>query len=127
MSDDKNFVDGLFIKDIPDSAPAWILGSYSININKFKAWLDSVENQAVKGWINITIKKSQKGSRYAELDTYKPSSDAPQASSGYEKAKALSDSLKPQELPVVDVNDDMPPIEAFNDEPPLNVEDISFN
>jgi hypothetical protein len=69
----KNFVEGLFIKDRTDRTPDWILASYSINISKFKAWLDAQEQHAVRGWLNIDIKKSKEtGKKYAELNTYQP-------------------------------------------------------
>ena len=72
MSESKNFVDGLFIKDRTDRTPDFVLASYSINIANFRKWLEENEQHAVKGWLNIDIKKSQTGKKYAELNTYKP-------------------------------------------------------
>ena len=69
MSEFKNFVNGLFIKYRADWTLDFVSASYSIN--KFKQWLSENEHHAVKGWLNIDIKKSQNGSKYAELNSYK--------------------------------------------------------
>lgn len=79
MSESKNFVDGLFIKDRTDRTPDFVLASYSLNISKFKQWLSDNEHHAVKGWLNIDIKKSQNGNKYAELNSYKPQNVTPEA------------------------------------------------
>ena len=54
MSDDRDFVNGMIIKKPNDNAPDWV-----------KANPDDE-------WINIDIKESQKGTWYAERDTWKP-------------------------------------------------------
>lgn len=77
MSESKNFVDGLLIKDRTERTPDFILASYSINTSQFKQWLADNEQHAVKGWLNIDIKKSQIGNKYAELNTYKPQNVSP--------------------------------------------------
>ncbi len=64
------FVDGLNIKLPSEKAPTWILLQMGFNAHKFFQWCQ--EHQDDKGWVNITIKKSQKGSIYGELDTWKP-------------------------------------------------------
>ncbi len=111
------FVDGIFIKDIPDTAPEYILADYSINIDKFKAWLDLHSGKAVRGWLNITVKKSQAGKKYAQLNTYRPqesTSDAPQSPSQAENTENRFQFNKTEELPVIQQNED------------VNVEDIPF-
>lgn len=101
---DANFVDGIFIKDIPDTAPDYILGNYSINIPKFKKWLDDNEQHAVKGWLNITVKKSSKGNKYAVLDTYMSEKNK----EAYEKFKQVGRNLRQQEeLPTIQQGEDI--------------------
>lgn len=111
MSDAKTpiFVDGMFIKDIPDTAPDYILGSYSIKTDAFKKFLDANEKYAVKGWLNITIKKSTKGSRYAQLDTY-----------AYDKAQEAEHTA-----PHPEIAEDLPTIQQDTKDD-VNVEDIPF-
>jgi len=74
METDKVFVNGLVSKDVADSAPSWILGKMSIKVNELINWLEkNRELQDDNGWINLTVKRSQKtGKRYIEVDTWKP-------------------------------------------------------
>jgi len=68
---EKIFVNGLISKDIPDSAPDFILGNMSVNIKSFVDFLLANEKYAVNGWLNMTTKRSSKdGKRYTELDLY---------------------------------------------------------
>lgn len=71
---DKIFLNGIISKDIPETAPAWILGKFSMNVPELKKWLDDNSQRLMdNGWINFVIKKSEKtGKRYIEVDTYKP-------------------------------------------------------
>lgn len=42
----------------------------AVKAHKFFQWCQ--EHQDERGWVNITIKRSQKGTIYADLDTWKP-------------------------------------------------------
>lgn len=68
------FVDGLNIKLPSEKAPAWILLQMGFNAQKFFRWCQ--DHMDDKGWVNITVKKSQKGVIYGELDTWKPNKES---------------------------------------------------
>jgi len=68
---EKVFVNGFISKDVPDTAPDFILGNSSVNIKSFVDFLLANEKYAVNGWLNMTTKRSSKdGKRYTELDLY---------------------------------------------------------
>jgi hypothetical protein len=71
---DKIFVNGLISKDIPDTAPDWILGKHSIKVQDLIDWLTANKHLADKnGWINTVTKRSQTtGKRFIEVDTWQP-------------------------------------------------------
>ena len=104
MNDSKNFVDGLFIKDRNEKTPDFILASYSINVSKFGKWLSDNAPLAYKGWLNIDIKKSQAGIKYAELNTYKPSPEAQNQPVTNEIPDTRFQFNKKEELPVIQQN-----------------------
>jgi len=64
------FVDGYFTNDVPDSAPAFILGKGSFHVKKLKAWLEANEKYAVRDWISFTTMRSKNGTRYTAIDLY---------------------------------------------------------
>lgn len=67
------FADGLMWKDPHEKAPAWVKGDISINVSKFKSFLDdNIGHISEKGWMKIVMKESKSGSIYFELDTWKP-------------------------------------------------------
>jgi hypothetical protein len=72
--EEKIFVNGLISKDVADTAPEWILGKMSMQVNELINWLEKNRKlQDENGWINLTVKRSQKtGKRYIEVDTWKP-------------------------------------------------------
>jgi hypothetical protein len=67
---EKIFVNGFISKDVPETAPEFILGNASINIKSFMDFLLANEKYAVNGWINLSTKRSKDGKRYTELDLY---------------------------------------------------------
>jgi hypothetical protein len=69
----KIFVNGLLSKDVPDTAPEFILGKNSIKVNDLIQWLQENRHLADEnGWINTITKRSQStGKRYIEVDTWK--------------------------------------------------------
>lgn len=79
------FVDGVNIKFPSEKAPTWVLLQMGFNAAKFFRWCQ--DHQDGKGWVNITVKKSQKGTVYAELDTWKPQAQPTLADIGEAKQK----------------------------------------
>lgn len=77
MEQEKVFVNGLVSKDVPDTAPEWILGKMSIQVNELINWLEKNRKiQDDNGWINLTVKRSKNtGKRYIEVDTWKKTQD----------------------------------------------------
>ena len=71
----KVFADGFSFKK-GENAPQWVIGRQSIKVDEAIAFLRANEK---KGWVNIDIKQSQKGTYYCELDTWeaKPKAEAP--------------------------------------------------
>lgn len=69
----KIFVNGLLSKDVPDTAPEFILGKNSIKVDDLINWLQENRHLADEnGWINTITKRSQTtGKRYIEVDTWK--------------------------------------------------------
>lgn len=74
---EKTFINGLISKDVADTAPEWILGKMSIQVDDLKRWLNDNDKLADEnGWINLTVKRSQKtNKRYVEVDTWKPKTE----------------------------------------------------
>lgn len=70
MEKTKIFVQGTFIKDPLPQAPEFVLLNISYNKASFIKWLQ--EQPDVKGWVTTTVKRSPKGTIYAELDMWKP-------------------------------------------------------
>lgn len=64
------FTDGLVIRMPSEKAPDYILLKVAVKAHKFFQWCQNHQDE--KGWVNITIKRSQKGTIYADLDTWKP-------------------------------------------------------
>lgn len=96
---EKVFVDGINVQFPSDKAPEYILLKMGFNSAKFFRWCQ--DHQDDKGWVNITIKKSTKGTIYGELDTWKPKpveervDDAIQAE--FNEAVSLDDIASQQE------------------------------
>ena len=65
------FADGFNIYEPNEKTAHFLFGKASINVNKFKAFLDANVNE--KGYVNLNFPKSKKNNEpYAVLDTYKP-------------------------------------------------------
>lgn len=64
------FVEGISIREPSPKAPDFILLQQSFKAHDFFKWCQ--DHQDEKGWVNITLKRSKKGSIYGELDTWKP-------------------------------------------------------
>ncbi len=61
------FIDGMRISKPRANAPEFIKLNISIEVEKF---IEFAKKNAVKGWLNIDVKKSQKGVLYSALNTY---------------------------------------------------------
>jgi hypothetical protein len=68
MSDEKKFVEGLFVKE--KELKYGPLTELSFNVDKFTAWIEKHCNE--KGYVNVTIAKSKEGKPYAKLNDWKP-------------------------------------------------------
>lgn len=70
---EKIFVNGLISKDVPETAPEFILGKLSVKVSELSKWLNDNKGIADNDWINLTVMRSKiTGKRYIEVDTYKP-------------------------------------------------------
>ncbi len=74
MATDKIFTKGMFVKPPRDNAPDFVKGSVSFKAAEFVAFLR--EHVDEKGWVNVDLKVGQSGKWYAELNTWKPKSEA---------------------------------------------------
>ena len=75
MSEDNNFVDGLFVKQPHENAPDFVKMGISIKRADLGNWLRAKTDE----WINIQVKESKGGKWYAEVDTWKPESKQEEA------------------------------------------------
>lgn len=64
----KTFANGLIFKR-HEKAPDYVIGNLSVARDSFIDFLDEHEKN---GWVNLVIKKSQKGAYYIEVDTFDP-------------------------------------------------------
>lgn len=62
----KVFADGFSFKR-NDNAPEFVVGRQSIKVDEAMTFLQTHQKN---GWVNIDIKRSQKGTYYCELDTW---------------------------------------------------------
>ena len=72
MSNDtkeKVFLDGLLFKPPNNEAPEWVLSKVSMKVDEM---ITSLKNHESNGWVNLELKKGQKGNYYMEVDTWKP-------------------------------------------------------
>jgi hypothetical protein len=69
---EKVFAEGLNFKR-NDNAPEWVIGKLSTNKVQHIKWLEQQEGD----WVNMNIAKGQSGKFYIELDTWKPTGQAP--------------------------------------------------
>jgi hypothetical protein len=66
---EKEFPRGIMFKNPNENAPDFIKGKVSIKVDEFISYL---QEKADNGWVNLILKKSQKGTMYFDLDTWKP-------------------------------------------------------
>ena len=75
QQDDKVFGEGIFFKT-KDSAPEFVLGAVSIKVDEFIVFL---KDNVKKGWVNMDLKLSKKGTHYFQVDTWEPKPKDPDA------------------------------------------------
>lgn len=92
MSEEKIFAQGFLFKR-NDKAPDFVIGNLSIKLEEAIPFLEDHEK---KGWVNLSIKKSQGGKYYLDLDTFEPKGES--TGSKYSK--------KPQETAPAETLDD---------------------
>lgn len=63
---DKKFINGIIFKK-KENAPDFVIGSLSIKVEEA---ITSIQEHAKNGWVNLDIKKSQKGTYYVEVNEY---------------------------------------------------------
>jgi len=68
--DEKEFIDGLFVKAPRPGAPDFVKGAISIKRADLGNWLRN--KQTDDGWINLDIKESKAGKWYCEVNNFKP-------------------------------------------------------
>lgn len=71
MPQEAKFIDGLIVKSPHANAPEFVIAKLSIKREELINWLQAQEGE----WINADIKRSQKGSLYAQVDTWKPNQE----------------------------------------------------
>lgn len=62
---DKEFADGLYIKEPWPNSPDWVKFRININKDRLIPWLQTTETE--NGWINMEVKLNQKGEWYADV------------------------------------------------------------
>ena len=68
MSDDIEFVSGLFVKAPHENAPDFVKCGISIKRADLGNWLRGKDDE----WINLQVKESREGKWYAVVDNWKP-------------------------------------------------------
>ena len=68
MSDQMEFIDGLFAKAPHPNAPDFVKAKISIKREELINWLNNRSDE----WVNIDVKEGQTGKWYASVDNWKP-------------------------------------------------------
>jgi|10_taG_2_1085330.scaffolds.fasta_scaffold03477_20 hypothetical protein len=71
MSEDNQFVDGMFAKEPHSNAPSFVKCGISIKRKDMGNWLRGQEGD----WINLQVKESKGGKWYVAVDNFKPDPD----------------------------------------------------
>jgi hypothetical protein len=69
MSNDIEFVEGLYYKEPRANAPDYVKGSISIQPAKLAAWC---QTHASDEWVNVDVKESKGGKIYCAVNDWKP-------------------------------------------------------
>jgi translation initiation factor 1 (eIF-1/SUI1) len=76
MSDDIEFVPGLFVKEPHPNAPDFVKMGMSIKVKDLGNFLRE-KNKAGDEWVNIDVKESRGGKWYASVSNFKPTKQEP--------------------------------------------------
>jgi hypothetical protein len=90
---EKIFADGIMFKKPRDGAPEFVKGSLSIKVD---AAVPFLQKYAKEGWVNLDLKKSQKGTLYLQLNTWEKPQKKETAGTGYEYPV---NNISPSEIP----------------------------
>lgn len=100
MSKEKVFADGFSVFPPRDNAPEWVVGQVNIDLRKFLNWAKANEQYLVKNKegasvLRLDVLRSQKGTFYAEVNTYNASAkvDPKEELRQHPKVQALKESL----------------------------------
>ena len=80
MQENKEFVDGLFVKAPRAGAPDFVKGAISIKREELIKWLQSREGD----WVNLDIKESKTAKWYAQVNDWKPDAEASKKPASYD-------------------------------------------
>lgn len=85
------FVNGMFWRPRAENAPEFVRGKIAMNVRDMKQFMaDNMQHISSKGYLNFDLMKSQKGTYYFKLDTWKPKND-----DIAENKQAIREILKP--------------------------------
>lgn len=74
---DKKFIDGLWANKPHEKAPDFVKTELSIDLTRFGPWVKEWKQaNPNEKYLKITVKESQKGEFYAEVNEWKPNPDA---------------------------------------------------
>ena len=82
---EKIFPQGMYADKPHEKAPSYVIARTSYKVEEFKAFLDAHKND--RGYVNIDILKSQKGTFYGVLNTYVADMTKPSSLSDEDKSK----------------------------------------
>ena len=88
---DKEFADGLYIKEPWPNSPDWV--KFRININKERLipWLQATQTEG--DWINMEVKINQKGDWYADVQRGRGGQQPQQQSANQEQQDDVDEDI----------------------------------
>lgn len=89
MNDEKNFLNGLIVKDRRENAPDFVVLNLSIKREEFTQTMDAIGGE----WINAQVKRSRGGKLYVELDSWKPTEKLADVARAKPVAKPVMDDV----------------------------------
>lgn len=73
---ERKFAQGMILKSPHEKAPDFVKLNIAINVDEFVEFL---KFNRYKGWVNLDVKLSQKGTYYAELNDWAKNKDEEKA------------------------------------------------
>lgn len=72
---EKQFVEGFWANKPNEKAPDFVKAEISVDLKRFFEWAKEWKNtNPDEKYLRVTVKESQKGEYYGELNTWKPGS-----------------------------------------------------